>query len=56
MTWDIGFEEVVDAAAVGAYVAEAVSRNDEYKANRPAVQERAIAAAVKAGRRPKPKG
>lgn len=55
MTWDIGFEEVVDAKAVAAYVAEAVSKNTAYKANRPAVQARAISAAEKAGRRPKPR-
>ena len=55
MSWDIGFEEVVDAKAVAAYAAEAVSKKAEYKANRPAVQARAIAAAEKAGRRPKPR-
>ena len=55
MSWDFGFTEVVDEAAVGAYVAEAVRRNAEYKANRPAVQAAAIAAAEKAGRRPKPR-
>ena len=55
MSWDIGFEDDVDAAAVAAYVAEAVRRNPEYKANRPAVQAAAIAAAEKAGRRPKPR-
>ena len=54
MTWDIGFEEVVDAKAIATYVAEAVSKKAAYKANRPAVQARAIAAAEKAGRRPKP--
>jgi hypothetical protein len=32
-TWDFGFGDVVDAAAVGAYVAEAVARHDHYKAN-----------------------
>lgn len=53
MTLDIGFEEEVDAKAVGAFVAEAVARNGDYKANRPAVQARAYAAAEKAGRRPK---
>jgi hypothetical protein len=52
MSWDIGFDETVDGAAIGAYVAEAVARNGEYRANRPAVQARAIAAAEKAGRRP----
>lgn len=55
MSWDIGFDEQVDAAAVSAYVAEAVARNGEYKANRPAVQAKAYAAAEKAGRRPKPR-
>ena len=55
MSWDFGFTEVVDEAAVGAYVAEAVRRNAEYKANRPAVQAAAIAAAEKAGRRPTPR-
>ena len=55
MSWDIGFEDDVDAAAVAAYVAEAVRRNPEYTANRPAVQAAAIAAAEKAGRRPKPR-
>ena len=53
MTWDIGFDEEVDRVSVAAYVAEAFSKNDEYKANRPAVQARAYAAAEKAGRRPK---
>ena len=55
MTWDIGFDEEVDEAAVGAYVAEAVRRYPEYKANRDAVQARAYASAEKAGRRPKPR-
>ena len=55
MTWDIGFDDEVDAPAVGAYVAEAVARNGEYKATRPAVQAAAIAAAEKAGRRPRPR-
>jgi hypothetical protein len=53
MTWDIGFTDEVEQAGVGAYVAEAVARNGEYKANRPAVQAKAYAAAEKAGRRPK---
>ena len=56
MTWDIGFEEEVDLAGVRAYVAEAVRRNPEYKANRQAVQDVAYAAAEKAGRRPKRRG
>lgn len=32
-TWDFAFDEVIDPDAVGAYVAEAVARYDEYKAN-----------------------
>ena len=31
-TWSFDFADVVDPAAVGAYVAEAVARNGEYKA------------------------
>jgi hypothetical protein len=53
MTWDFGFEDAVDPAAVGIYVTAAVARNPEYKANRQAVQDVAYAAAEKAGRRPK---
>jgi hypothetical protein len=56
MSWDIGFDGEVDAEAVGAYVAEAVRRNPEYKANRQAVQDAAYAAAEKAGRRPRARG
>ena len=55
MTWDIGFDEEVDAA-VGAYVAEAVRRNPEYLADREGVLARSRVAAAKAGRRPKPRG
>lgn len=54
MSWDFGFDAEIDAAAVGAYVAEAVRRKGEYQANRQAVQGAAYAAAEKAGRRPKP--
>jgi hypothetical protein len=56
MSWDFAFDEAVDAAAVGEYVAEAVARKAEYVANREAVQDAAYAAAEKAGRRPKPRG
>jgi hypothetical protein len=56
MSWDFDFDEAVDAAAVGAYVAEAVARNEDYKVNRQAVQDKAYAAAEKAGRRPKAGG
>lgn len=56
MTWDFAFGDMVDPAAVGAYVAEAVARNPDYKANRQAVQDVAYADAEKAGRRPKARG
>ena len=55
MSWDFPFEGEVDPAAVGPYIAEAVRRNPEYKANRQAVQDAAYADAAKAGRRPKPR-
>ena len=53
MSWDFGFGDAIDGAAVGAYVAEAVRLNSEYKSNRQAVQDAAYAAAERAGRRPK---
>lgn len=53
MSWDFGFDEEIDAASVGAYVAEAVSKNADYKANRQAVQDAAYVDAEKAGRRRK---
>ena len=53
MSWDFAFDEEVDAAALGPYVAEAVRRNAEYKVNRQAVQDAAYADAEKAGRRPR---
>jgi hypothetical protein len=56
MSWDFEFDEEIDATAVGAYVAEAVRKNGDYKANRQAVQDAAYAAAEKAGRRPKSAG
>ena len=50
-TWDFGFDEAVDEAGVGAYVAEAVARYDEYNAN----QDQVLAAARAASsRRPAP--
>ena len=33
MSWDLAFDDEVDAAGVGAYVAEAVRRYDEYASN-----------------------
>ena len=50
-TWDFGLDEAVDPAAVGAYVAEAVSRYDEYRANEAAVLAGSRAAA-KPARKP----
>jgi hypothetical protein len=55
MSWDFGFDEEIEPAAVAAYVAEAAAKNDAYKADRQAVQDVAYAAAEKAGRRPKPR-
>jgi hypothetical protein len=49
-TWDLGFDDVVDLAAVGAYVTEAVRRYGEYKANAQEVLDASRAAA--GGRRP----
>jgi hypothetical protein len=53
MSWDFDFDEEIEPAAVAAYVAEAVAKNQDYKANRQAVQDAAYAAAEKAGRRPR---
>ena len=36
-TWDFAFDDVVDPAAVGAYVREAVARYPQYKADTPAI-------------------
>ena len=44
-TWDLGFDDVVDPAAVGAYVTEAVGRYGEYKANTQEVLNASRAAA-----------
>jgi hypothetical protein len=44
-TWDFAFDAVVDPAAVGVYVAEAVARYDEYKANEGVVLDTSRAAA-----------
>jgi hypothetical protein len=50
-TWDMGFNDVVDPTAVGAYVTEAVARYGEYKANAQKVltASRAAARAEKMG-------
>lgn len=55
MTWDVPFDEEVDAEAVGTYVAEAVRRNPEYLANREGILDKGRAMAARAGRRPKPR-
>jgi hypothetical protein len=49
-TWDLGFEDVVDPAAVGAYVTQAVGRYSGYKANAQEVLDASRAAAT--ARRP----
>jgi hypothetical protein len=46
-TWDFAFDEVVDRAAVGAYVREAVARYPDYKANAREVLEASRSAATK---------
>ena len=50
-TWDFRFDDAVDAAAVGAYVAEAIARYDAYKANAGQVLE-ASRSSARAGRPP----
>ena len=45
MTWDFALIDAVDPEAVGAYVAEAVARYDEYKANAPKILVASRAAA-----------
>lgn len=55
MSWDFDFDEEIEAATLGPYIAEAVRKNADYKANRQAVQDAAYADAEKAGRRPKPR-
>jgi hypothetical protein len=47
MTWNFVLGDPVDPAAIGAYVTEAVSRYDYYKANTAAVLEKSRAAAKK---------
>jgi len=54
-TWGFAFADVVDPAAVGAYVSEAVARCGEYKANARDVLD-ASRAAARAGRQPKASG
>jgi hypothetical protein len=51
-TWDFAFDQVVDRAAVGVYVREAVARYDEYKANTGEILEASRAAAATKKRRP----
>jgi hypothetical protein len=51
-TWDFALGDVVDPAAVGAYVMEAVARYAEYKANTGEVLD-ASRAAARAGKKPR---
>ena len=51
MTWDFALIDAVDEAAVGAYVADAVARYDEYKANAPKILAASRAAAKTRGRK-----
>jgi hypothetical protein len=44
-TWDFGFDEPIDPATVGAYVAEAVSKYTDYKGRAPEVLAEARARA-----------
>ena len=50
-TWDFSLNDVVDSAAVGSYVEEAVARYDHYKANAREV----LSVSRTAGQRRKPK-
>lgn len=54
-TWDFTFDDVVDPAAVGAYVAEAVAQYDDYKQNAGKVRD-ASRTAARAGRQPRTGG
>jgi len=45
MSWDFAFDDEVDAAAVGAYVSEAVRRYDEYASNEDRILANSRAAA-----------
>jgi len=54
-TWDFALGDVVDPAAVGAYVMEAVARHPEYKANTGEVLA-ASRAAARAARKPQAGG
>ena len=45
MSWDFGSDQVVDAASVRGYVADAVAKYDQYKATAPQVLEASRAAA-----------
>jgi hypothetical protein len=51
-TWDFVVGDVVEPAAVGAYVADAVARHDYYKANASEVLE-ASRASARPGKRPR---
>ena len=46
-TWDFRVDDAVDRGAIGEYVAEAVTRYSEYKANAKEILERSRAAAAR---------
>lgn len=50
-TWDFGFDDAIDAQAVGSYVAEAVAKYAVYKADAPGILETARATAAKPPKR-----
>jgi hypothetical protein len=54
-TWDYAFGDLVDPAAVGVYVTEAVARYPEYKASTGEVLD-ASRAAARAGKKPRAGG
>ena len=54
-TWDFAVDDIVDPAAVGAYVSEAVARYGRYKADAPAILA-ASRAAAGPSRRPRAGG
>jgi hypothetical protein len=52
MTWDIGYDDALDLAGIGAYVQQAVGRYPQYKATHAEVLARARARARAAASRP----
>ena len=54
-TWDFGLDDVIDRLGVSAYIAEAVARYDEYKADTARVLN-ASRTAARVRKRPKASG